>query len=291
MQKSMTGYGKSFTDNNKRKVSVEFKSVNSKSLDLLIKLPLAFREKEMDLRNIISRNLERGKIDCIVEYEDKETPVKNVINENAVHFYYNQLEKISKQYNHNVNDIQIFQIIMRLPEVMKSEERQSNDEEWNEIKNVFEKAISEFEKFRIQEGKAIEKDLSERINFIREKNKMTEIYEKERIETIKNRLKNSIDNHKDVEADKNRFEQELIYYLEKLDITEEKVRLENHCRYFLDTIKNEDSAGKKLVFISQEIGREINTLGAKSNHFEIQRLVVEMKDELEKIKEQLMNIL
>jgi len=291
MLKSMTGFGKAIFENEKRKIFIEIKSVNSKSLDLQIKIPQFLKEKEIELRQLISSKLFRGKIDCTIEFEDKELPVKTVINTVVVNEYFKQFKNIAINLNYDISNIDIFQSIMRMPDILKTAEKQIEDQEWLDIANTFNLAISNVEKFRIQEGKALEDEFLKRINIIEIKLLQIPRYEAERILLIRNRLKAAIEELKDIDTDKNRFEQELIYYLEKLDVTEEKVRLANHCHYFKDTINHENEAGKKLVFISQEIGREINTLGSKANNYELQKIVVEMKDELEKIKEQLLNIL
>lgn len=287
----MTGFGKATYENEKIKIAVEIKSVNSKSIDVQVKLPQFFKEKDIEIRHLLSTLLQRGKVDCTIDFEDKDLPVKNVINQSIVNEYYKQFKSISGNLNHNFDNIQIFEIIMRMPDVMKTAEKQIDDTEWQAIKQTFLKAIEEIDKFRIQEGKALEIDLLERINLIEMKLAQVEPYERERINFIKTKTLSALEELKGVEVDKNRFEQELIYYLEKFDITEEKIRLANHCRYFIDTVKKETAPGKKLVFITQEIGREINTLGSKANNYQIQKIVVEMKDELEKIKEQMMNII
>jgi len=287
----MTGFGKAIFENEKRRIIVEIKSVNSKSLDLQIKLPQFLKEKEIELRQLISTKLFRGKIDAVIEFEDKELPVKSVLNSVVINEYFRQFKNISSNLNYDILNTDVFQAIMRLPDVMKTADKQIDEQEWLDIIDTFNIAILEIEKFRIQEGNALEDEFQKRINIIEVKLLQVPRYEADRILLIRNRIKAAIDELKDIEVDKNRFEQELIYYLEKLDITEEKVRLLNHCRYFKETINKESEAGKKLVFISQEIGREINTLGSKANNYELQKLVVEMKDELEKIKEQLLNIL
>ncbi len=291
MLKSMTGFGRAVYENEKIRILVEIKSVNSKALDLQLRLPIFFKEKEIELRQLISNRLSRGKIDYSIDFEDKALPVKTVINETVAKEYIRQFQNIAKTINYNFLEFDIFQTLVKMPDILKTDDKSINPEEWNEILNTCNLAITETDKFREQEGKVLEQDFIDRIEII--ETKLLEIpkYESQRIATIRNRLKNSSEENKDLTIDKNRFEQEIIYYIEKLDITEEKIRLANHCKYFKDTIAHETEVGKKLVFISQEIGREINTLGSKANNYEIQKLVVEMKDELEKIKEQLLNVI
>lgn len=291
MLKSMTGFGKAVFENEKRKISIEIKSVNSKSIDIQLKIPQYFKEKDIELRFLISSLLQRGKVECFIDFEDKELPVKTIVNQIVVQDYYNQFKEMSKKLGHEFEQIQIFELIMKMPDVMKVSDKQLSEEEWKELKNTISEALEEINNFRLQEGKALESDLLDRINMIEMKLAQIQPYEKERINAVKTKTLASFEELKSIEIDKNRFEQELIYYLEKFDITEEKIRLANHCRYFIETVKKETASGKKLVFISQEIGREINTLGSKANNYHIQRIVVEMKDELEKIKEQLMNVL
>jgi len=291
MLKSMTGYGKATFENDKRKITVEIKSVNSKSIDIQMKIPQIFREKDIELRHQLSTSIQRGKVDCLIEFEDKDIPVKSIINQVVVNEYYRQFKNISENLNYDFEKMSVFELIMRLPDVMKTTDKQIDEQEWHDVTNTFLQAIEEFEKFRLQEGRSIEKDLLAKINMIEIKLTQVEPFERERINVVKSKIISAFNDLKEIDIDKNRLEQELIYYLEKIDINEEKVRLANHCRYFVETIKKENAPGKKLVFISQEIGREINTLGSKANQYNIQRLVVEMKDELEQVKEQLMNVL
>ncbi len=290
MLKSMTGYGKSNFENEEKKVTIEVKSLNSKQLDVNIKLPPLYREKEIGLRNIISKRVSRGKIEVVINADTKSVKNTPLINDEIVKSYYTQIMKLREEAD-LIDSSDLLSVIMRLPDTLKIEKEELNDNEWNGIEYALNKAIDEFENFRNQEGANLEKDIIKRIGNILNSLNSIDSFEKERINNIKGRIqKNSIEFLNGIEIDKNRFEQELLFYIEKIDITEEKVRLQNHCSYFLETIKDENP-GKKLGFISQEIGREINTIGSKANDMNIQKIVVEMKDELEKVKEQLMNVL
>ena len=292
MLKSMTGFGKAIYESEKIKITVEIKSLNSKQADVFTKIPSQYKEKELILRNELIKNLKRGKIELSV-WIDKAENDKNIkLNNDAIKNYYKQFTDISDALNRDINNENIFQTIMQLPDVIKTEKLEIDKEEWNLIFQTSKKAINEINDFRTQEGNALEKDFIKRIKNISKLLVEIEPFEKSRIETIKNRISSNFEEHlKNIDKDNNRFEQELIYYLEKLDITEEKVRLANHCKYFTETMQKEEIAGKKLAFITQEIGREINTIGSKANSSDIQKIVVQMKDELEKIKEQSLNIL
>ena len=295
MLKSMTGFGKAECKLDTGKVDIEIKSLNSKQLDLNIKLPKAYKEKEIELRNTIAGKLERGKVELSVYLELTEEEKKFTINQSAVKNYYTQLKNVAGDLNLGTPE-QLLQIIMQLPDTIKTEENEPVEDEWNKIADTVNKAISRLIAFRTSEGAILEKDISSRIQLITNYLLKIEKFETQRIENIKSKISKNLDeliknNPERIAIDENRFEQELIYYLEKLDITEEKVRLNNHCSYFLENIKEQNAVGKKLGFIAQEIGREINTIGSKANDVSIQHLVVKMKDELEKIKEQLMNIL
>lgn len=289
MIKSMTGFGKAVKEFKDKTVTIEIRSLNSKGMDLSLRVSNAYREYELDLRNEITKKLERGKIDVsiFVESKDQEMPVE--INFALAKEYHKKLLALSKELNEGNNDL--LPQILKLPDVLKSERKEANENEWKEIKSVIDQAIQSLNTFREDEGKSIEKDFAERLNNILGcLNKINEL-DKHRIQVIKDRIKNNITEVIGLEKlDTNRFEQELIYYVEKLDINEEKVRLKTHCDYFFQTMK-ENSGGRKLNFITQEIGREINTIGSKANDAEIQKLVVLMKDELEKIKEQSNNVL
>jgi uncharacterized protein (TIGR00255 family) len=288
----MTGFGKATAAYNEKQLRVEIKSLNSKQCDINIKLPVQYREKELLLRNEISQILDRGKIDVNVWIEGSENDKNIQLNESVILEYYNQLISISNKIDKNVNTDHVMQIIMRLPEVVKTELKDLDEEEWQTIFKTGQAALKKLNLFRIQEGNVLEKDLEGRIKIILSLLNQIEPYESERILKIRERISQNLKvNLEGSQIDNNRFEQEIILYLEKLDITEEKIRLENHSTYFLETMSKEENSGRKLGFISQEIGREINTIGSKANHAEIQKIVVQMKDELEKIKEQLLNIL
>ena len=292
MLKSMTGFGKATFESKKTKITIEIKSLNSKQADVSIKMPSQYKEKELILRNELIKNLNRGKIELSVWIDKTENEKKIKLNKNVIANYYKQFSELSNSLDRDISKENIFQTIMHLPDVIKSEKIEIDKEEWNLIIETTKKAIIEIDNFRIQEGNALENDFNYRIKNITQLLIDIEPFEKARIEIIKNRINQNFEDHlKKIDKDKNRFEQELIYYLEKLDITEEKVRLNNHCKYFTETMLNEKNAGKKLAFITQEIGREINTIGSKANSSDIQKIVVQMKDELEKIKEQSLNIL
>jgi len=288
---SMTGFGKSTVEIPNKKITVEIKSLNSKQVDLNTKIPSLYREKEFIIRNTVSSNLQRGKIDCGVYYEVTNFDKTTVVNKQAVIGYYNQLKDICDEI-HLDADQSLFQSIMRFPETLKTERPQLEEEEWQAIQTALNSALDEINKFRKQEGEALELDLTKRIKNIDTLLEEVIKHDPERVDTIKTRLTEHLNEIQDSPSfDKNRFEQEMIYYLEKLDVTEEKVRLKNHLDYFVNTMNEDEANGKKLGFIAQEIGREINTLGSKANHTKIQQIVVNMKDELEKIKEQLLNVL
>jgi uncharacterized protein (TIGR00255 family) len=289
MLKSMTGFGKATKEFEKRTVNVEIRSLNSKGMDLSLRLSNSYREHELDLRSEITRLLERGKVDLSIYVESKtvETPVE--INSDLAKEYQRKIKQLASELNEPANDV--LHQILKMPDVLKSERREPDENEWKEIKMVITEAIEALNKFRTQEGRSIEKDFTDHLGVIQTcLDKIIEL-DKSRIAGIKERIKTNL--NEVIGADKidsNRFEQELIYYIEKLDINEEKVRLKTHLDYFLTTMK-EPSGGRKLNFIAQEIGREINTIGSKANHAEMQKLVVLMKDELEKIKEQTSNVL
>ncbi|MGI6717856.1 MAG: YicC/YloC family endoribonuclease [Bacteroidales bacterium] len=287
---SMTGYGKSSSFFNGKKISVEIKSLNSKQLDLSIKLPVIYREKEFEFRKIVGLEVVRGKVEILVSLETDINKKEVNLNKEVIKKYYNSLVDVEKDLN--ISDkTDYLAVIMKLPDVIMAKEEEVSEEEWNCVFNCLNDALIEFNKFRKQEGEALFNDFSARINNIIENlNKIRE-FEDERIENIRSKINLELNSLKDIDIDKNRFEQEIIYYLEKLDITEEKVRLKNHCDYFLEVLNESENQGKQLNFISQEIGREINTIGSKANDYGVQHLVVLMKDELEKIKEQIANVL
>ena len=287
----MTGYGKAECKLKNKTISLELKSLNSKQLDIHTRLPNLYREKDPELRNQMINKLKRGKVELniTIEYLDEEKA--SLINSDIVRNYYRQLQSMSKDLNINSKE-PLLQIIMRLPEVLKTETEELDSKEWESIMDSFNLTINELDSFRKQEGKALSKDLSYRLELIEKYLEQINKFENQRIENIKKRLKGYLNEWVGKEnIDLTRFEQELIYYLEKLDITEEKVRLKNHCKYFRNVMNENEPVGKKLGFISQEMGREINTLGSKASDFDIQKMIVMMKDELEKIKEQLNNIL
>ena len=292
MIQSMTGYGKAIAVLSDKKVNVEIKSLNSKAMDLSTRIAPLYREKEMDIRNEIAQALERGKVDFNLWIEKKEgiegaTP----INQELLEGYYKQISDISQKLHIPLpNDW--FPTLLRLPDVMsKTETQELTDEEWNAVHNCIAQAIKQLTDFRKQEGAALEKKFREKIANIDRLLSEIEPFEKERVEKVKDRITEALEKTLSIDYDKNRLEQELIYYIEKLDVNEEKQRLENHLKYFVDTLENGKGQGKKLGFIAQEMGREINTLGSKSNHAEMQKIVVQMKDELEQIKEQVLNVM
>lgn len=286
----MTGYGKAVVELPNRKLTIEVKSLNSKQFDLFTRIPLIYRDKEIGLRNRLAKRLERGKVDLNFNLEHISKDVTSKIDHNVVKQYYIELDKLSSELNISAPQDWL-PTLLRLPDVMKQEIEEVDDSEWALVEDTIEKAIDELINFRIQEGEALKKVLIANIDNIRSLLKNVEMYENERLEKIKSRIYDNLTQLENVEYDNSRFEQEMIYYMEKLDINEEKTRLANHLDYFIKTLNEEKSQGKKLGFISQEIGREINTLGSKSNHFEMQRIVVQMKDELEQIKEQILNVL
>jgi uncharacterized protein (TIGR00255 family) len=293
MIKSMTGFGKSEMIFPDKKISIEIKTLNSKGTDISIKLPGILRSREMEIRQKLSEILERGKIEASILYEMNTLSLSSHINKEVFKAYFNELTEITKELNIK-DDYSIVSSILRLPEVISSERSEKiepDENEWTLISTLLDQALLEVDNFRIQEGNVLKVDLLKRISLILLKLTEIESFEKARLDRIRERISSNIRDLLPSEAiDNNRFEQEIIFYLEKLDITEEKVRLKNHCDYFLETLNLNDSVGKKLAFISQEIGREINTLGSKASDSDIQKLVVEMKDELEKIKEQVLNL-
>lgn len=293
MLKSMTGFGKTDFKTGNKNIQVEIRSLNSKSLDISLKIPTLYREKESDIRNIISNLLQRGKVDFGIFIEIEDLTESAAINNEVVKAYYTRFVSLASEIGITTPEpMQLFILALRMPDSTKTSGEKLNETEWNTILKGINEAIDKVNAFRVQEGKILEEDLKIRIKLILDLLQKVDPFEKSRIVKYKERIhKQLTENLQSNDYDKNRFEQELIYYIEKLDITEEKVRLKNHCDYFIEMMYVNDSSGKKLGFIAQEIGREINTLGSKANDFEIQKLVVQMKDELEKIKEQLMNIL
>lgn len=291
MLQSMTGFGKAICELDAKKITIEVKSLNSKQFDLNTRIPSYYKEKELMVRNEIAKALIRGKIDFSIYVEITEVDKNSLINKEVVDKYFHQIKTIADELKIDSGELTLSSVL-KFPDVLKTEREELEDEEWNTIAIKVTEAINDLISFRKQEGEALEKDIKLRVNNIKERLSDVDNFEQERIDRIKKRLKTNLDEFINAESiDENRFEQEIIYYLEKFDITEEKVRLANHCKYFLEILEHEQSAGKKLGFISQEIGREINTIGSKANDSDIQHLVVRMKDELEKIKEQLLNVL
>jgi uncharacterized protein (TIGR00255 family) len=285
MIQSMTGYGKTVLQLPTKKITIELKSLNSKNLDLNVRIPAYYREKELHIRKKLASALVRGKVDFSVFIENNGVELSSKINENVVKQYMNQLRKIVDS-----NEIELLKMAVKLPDSLKTEREQLDEKEWDQINIAIGNTIDEITTYRIDEGKALLEDFVLRISIIEDLLEKVIEVDPKRIEQVKEKLRKAIA-ELETNIDQNRFEQELIYYIEKLDITEEKVRLKNHLDYFKKALKSDDSNGKKLGFITQEIGREINTIGSKSNFAPMQKLVVQMKDELEKIKEQNLNVL
>ena len=290
MIKSMTGFGKGEAVAQNRKFRVELRSLNSKQLDLSIKLPGKYRAAEADIRAILTQQLQRGKVDCFVSYEATETETSAHINAEMFKTYAEELRRVCAESGIAEDAAALMQSVLRMPDVITTEDTDVSDEELAAIVEATKAAAEQLDTFRRQEGAILIADLLKRVELIEQYRHDVEEFETKRVETIKNRIRESIQKLQ-LEVDNNRLEQEMIFYIEKLDITEEKVRLDNHCRYFREVAAEEDAPGRKLGFIAQELGREINTMGSKSNEANMQRLVVQMKDELEKIKEQVLNIL
>lgn len=287
---SMTGYGKSELQKNNKTIKIEARSLNSRFLDLNLRLPSSIKDKEMDVRNVVTEKLNRGKVDLMIMIENgiEEKPV--VINKVLAKKYFDELKSLAKEFDSGKKNL--LEIVLQMPEVMGAEKNEPDEEKWKEINEVLLLALDELIQFRKREGGELEKIFQENVAAILNLLVKAEAFEAERIENIKTRLRNQLQELlSSEEFDRNRFEQELIYYLEKIDYTEEKMRLRSHCDFFLKTLDDKEANGRRLNFIAQEMGREINTLGSKANHAEIQKLVVQMKDELEKIKEQLLNVL
>lgn len=282
----MTGFGKATLQLATKKVTIEIKSLNSKGLDLNTRMPSVYREMELNLRNQIAQSLERGKIDfsLFVEITGEETSSK--INAPIIKGYIAQMREILPE----ADPTELMKMAVRMPDALKTERDDIDPEEWKQIQSVIDQALNNINQFRKDEGVTLEKEFLHRIANIINLMNQALAYDAERVETVKTRLRTALDELKE-NVDENRFEQELIFYLEKYDITEEKVRLESHLNYFIETLAGSEANGRKLGFITQEMGREINTMGSKSNHSEMQKLVVMMKDELEKIKEQVLNVL
>lgn len=296
MIQSMTGYGKSVVEFNGKKIHAEVKSLNSKALDLTTRIAPLYREKEMEIRQIIQTEVERGKVDFVLWVEKDEAALAPQINTVLVKDYFNQIMALSKELNLDTSGLQKgnewMKVLLRMPEVMTRTEVEELDEnEWVEARKAVVEAVAQLVEFRKQEGIALAKKFQEKIDNISTLLASIEPYEKERTEKIRQRIIDALEQHIGVDYDRNRLEQEMIYYIEKLDISEEKQRLSNHLRYFIETMTEGKGQGKKLGFIAQEMGREINTTGSKSNQAEMQNIVVKMKDELEQIKEQVLNVM
>ncbi len=289
MIQSMTGFGRAILLLPQKKITVEVKSLNSKQLDISIRIPSIYKEKELSIRSFLSSSLRRGKIELSVFVENIGSESTYKINKDLVEAYIKSLQEFG---NNMVSHGELLAIAMKLPDAVKLDCKELEKEEWDAIMKTIEEAVESLIDNRKAEGLSIEKDLKMKIQAIDTLHDQVPKYEHERIETIKERISTKLnDVLESIEFDRDRLEQEMIYFIEKLDISEEKVRLKNHCVYFIETINSHDNNGKKLGFISQELGREINTMGSKANHSEIQKLVVQMKDSLEKIKEQVLNVL
>ena len=292
MIQSMTGYGKATAELPDKKINVEIKSLNSKAMDLSTRIAPLYREKEIEIRNEIAKALERGKVDFSLWIEKKDAcELVTPINQDVVVAYYERIRTISETTGIPVPE-DWFATLLRLPDVMtKNDIQELSEEEWKDVHATVLQAIQSLVDFRKQEGAALEKKFREKITNIANLLTTVDPYERERVEKVKERITDALEKTISVDYDKNRLEQELIYYIEKLDINEEKQRLSNHLKYFINTLEEGNGQGKKLGFIAQEMGREINTLGSKSNHAEMQKIVVQMKDELEQIKEQVLNVM
>ncbi|OIQ17753.1 YicC/YloC family endoribonuclease [Lacinutrix sp. MedPE-SW] len=282
---SMTGYGKSVLQLPTKKITIELKSLNSKNLDLNARMPSIYREKELYLRKLMAKELNRGKIDFSIYVEATAEDTSTKINTPVVKQYMQQLKNVVAG-----DEIELLKMAVRFPDALNTEREEIDENEWKHIEAEIKTAISAINDYRLNEGKVLETDFKNRVATIENLLQQVIIMDPERVEGVRERLKKGVEELRE-KYDENRFEQELVYYIEKFDITEEKVRLQNHLQYFIETLNSKDSNGKKLGFIGQEMGREINTIGSKSNYAPMQQLVVQMKDELEKIKEQLLNVL
>lgn len=291
MIRSMTGYGKAMLETPHRKITVEIRSLNSKQADINTKMPWIYKEKELEIRNMVTRRLERGKIDLMISFDAMDDEPAPVINRNTVKNYYNQLREISNELGIK-SDSELLGIVMRLPETLRTERPELTEEEWNRVSGLIDDALSMTDLYRIEEGKAMEADLTKSVAGIAMYLENLGSVEGDRLSKMREKLTATLQEAVGSEnIDRNRFEQELIFYLEKMDINEEKVRLKKHCDYFIETMNGDGQNGKMLNFISQEMGREINTIGSKANDASMQKLVVMMKDELERIKELTLNVL
>jgi uncharacterized protein (TIGR00255 family) len=291
MIRSMTGFGKTEFEVGTKKITLEIKSLNSKQLDINTRVPSMYREKDLEIRRLISEMLTRGKVDFALYLDNLGTESTSRINAAIIKDYYSQLKEVHLELGLEINET-IMQSIMRLPETVKMVYEELDETEWLMVRENLVKTLENLNSFRDQEGLALRADIETNIQNILDLLKQVDPHENQRIDNVKTRIMDSLESLQlNGNIDKNRFEQELIYYIEKLDINEEKVRLANHCSYFTETMNEGEPSGRKLGFIAQEIGREINTLGSKANESNLQRIVVQMKDNLEKIKEQVLNIL
>lgn len=289
---SMTGYGKASCEYANRKITVEVKSLNSKQMDINTRIAAVYRDKELEIRNLVAQQLERGKVDFTLTVEEKGAS-GTLINQAVVANYYQQLQQVADNL-HIAMPENILDTIMKLPDALKTDNVTTSDDEWQAVQKVVLAALDQLTAFRTQEGRALQQMFDKKLERIGALLVEVEPFEKGRVQKIRDNIEKSLQdlsNDKKIDIDRNRFEQEMIFYIEKLDINEEKVRLRNHLKYFAETMQTEHAAGKKLGFIAQEMGREINTLGSKSNQSEMQIIVVKMKDELEQIKEQVLNVL
>jgi uncharacterized protein (TIGR00255 family) len=290
MIKSMTGFGKATAEINGKKFSVEIKTLNSKQADVSVRMPSLFKEKEFAIRSLINQELERGKIDFSLGFETLGETNNFSVNKDLFKKYYNELAGMANELGQN--SVDLFTIVSRMPDVFKTDKQELEETEWQKVNELIIEAIAATNNFRITEGETLQQELLQRTNNILSLLKQVDVHEPKRLEVVKERIATHLAEAVGKEnINKDRFEQELIFYIEKFDVTEEKTRLTTHCNYFIETIKNDNSEGRKLGFITQEMGREINTLGSKANNVDIQMLVVQMKDELEKIKEQTLNVL
>lgn len=287
---SMTGFGKAVVEMNDKKITTEIKSLNSKQLDLTIRIPQQYRECELPLRSLVAAELERGKVDLAITVESNAGTSQSIINKSLAFEYKRQIEDLAQEIGVPEPE-DWYSVLLRMPDIMKTEMPDMDDAEKVALNDAVSNAIKELVAFRTQEGNRLELFFKEKIENIQQLLNEVPKYEQERIEKIRGRIVDALEKLKNEDYDKNRLEQEMIFYIEKLDITEEKLRLQNHLDYFLSTMETGHGQGKKLGFISQEMGREINTLGSKANHAELQRIVVRMKDQLEQIKEQVLNVM
>lgn len=291
MMKSMTGYGKAETTHKGKNITIEIRALNNKQFDFVAKLPSYYKEKELELRNEIMKKLQRGKIELIVNAEEPENKTSSSINQAVVRKYFKEIQYVAQDLNIETDANEVLQSVLRMPEVLSVEDQELDSKEWDKVFSAVQKAAGDVIAYRIQEGIALQDDIIWRVNQIKSQIEEIDAYDGHRKGQVKQRLKQRLDELENVNVDNERFEQEVLYYLDKIDITEEKVRLRNHCDYFLKTAEEKEMMGKKLNFITQEMNREINTIGAKAYESNIQQIVVHMKNELEKVKEQIMNVL